>query len=70
EVACYEEWHRGRLEVAPGITGLWQVEGRAELPFDESVRRDIFYIENWSLSFDLFILAKTVPALLSRRGAF
>lgn len=70
EVSCYEEWQRGRLEVAPGITGLWQVEGRVELPFDESVRRDIFYIENWSLSYDLFILAKTVPALLSRRGAY
>ena len=69
EVACYEDWHCGRLEVAPGITGLWQVEGRVELSFDESVRRDIFYIENWSLSYDLFILAKTIPALLSRRGA-
>ena len=70
EVACYEDWQYGRLEVAPGITGLWQVEGRAELAFDESVRRDIFYIENWSLSYDLFILAKTVPALLTRKGAY
>jgi exopolysaccharide biosynthesis polyprenyl glycosylphosphotransferase len=70
EVGCYEDWQHGRLEVAPGITGVWQVEGRVELPFDESVRRDIFYIENWSLSYDLFILAKTVPALLSRRGAY
>jgi exopolysaccharide biosynthesis polyprenyl glycosylphosphotransferase len=70
EVASYEDWQQGRLEVAPGITGLWQVEGRVELPFDESVGRDIFYIENWSLSYDLFILAKTVPALLSRRGAY
>jgi exopolysaccharide biosynthesis polyprenyl glycosylphosphotransferase len=70
EVECYEDWQHGRLEVAPGITGVWQVEGRVELPFDESVRRDIFYIENWSLSYDLFILAKTVPALLSGRGAY
>jgi len=69
EVALYEEWQLGRLEVAPGITGLWQIEGRIELPFDEAVRRDIFYIENWSLSYDLFILAKTLPAILSRRGA-
>jgi exopolysaccharide biosynthesis polyprenyl glycosylphosphotransferase len=70
EVACYEDWQHGRLEVSPGITGLWQVEGRVELSFDESVRRDIFYIENWSLSYDLFIMAKTIPALLSRRGAY
>jgi lipopolysaccharide/colanic/teichoic acid biosynthesis glycosyltransferase len=69
EVALYEEWQLGRLEVAPGMTGLWQIEGRIELPFDEAVRRDIFYIENWSLSYDLFILTKTVPAILSRRGA-
>jgi lipopolysaccharide/colanic/teichoic acid biosynthesis glycosyltransferase len=69
EVELYEEWQQGRLEVPPGITGLWQIEGRIELPFDEAVRRDIFYIENWSLSYDLFILAKTVPAILSRRGA-
>jgi exopolysaccharide biosynthesis polyprenyl glycosylphosphotransferase len=69
EVGLYEDWQHGRLEVAPGITGLWQVEGRIELPFQEAVRRDIFYIENWSLSYDLFILAKTVPAILSRRGA-
>jgi exopolysaccharide biosynthesis polyprenyl glycosylphosphotransferase len=69
EVGLYEDWQHGRLEVAPGITGLWQVEGRIELPFQEAVRRDIFYIENWSLSYDLFILAKTIPAILSRRGA-
>jgi exopolysaccharide biosynthesis polyprenyl glycosylphosphotransferase len=70
EVACYEDWQCGRLEVAPGITGLWQVEGRVELPFEDAVRRDLFYIENWSLSYDLFIMAKTIPALLSRRGAY
>lgn len=69
EVDSYEEWQHGRLEVAPGITGLWQVGGRVELSFDEGVRRDIFYIENWSLSYDLYILAKTIPAILSRRGA-
>jgi exopolysaccharide biosynthesis polyprenyl glycosylphosphotransferase len=69
EVESYEDWQHGRLEVAPGITGLWQVEGRIELSFEDAVRRDIFYIENWSLSYDLFILAKTVPAILSHRGA-
>ena len=70
EVRSYEDWQYGRLEVAPGVTGLWQIGGRVELPFDEAVRRDIFYIENWSLSYDLYIVAKTVPALLSRRGAY
>jgi exopolysaccharide biosynthesis polyprenyl glycosylphosphotransferase len=70
EVRRYEDWQHGRLEVAPGITGLWQIGGRVELPFDEAVRRDIFYIENWSISYDLYIVAKTVPALLSRRGAY
>jgi exopolysaccharide biosynthesis polyprenyl glycosylphosphotransferase len=70
EVDSYEEWQHGRLEVAPGITGLWQVGGRVKLPFDEGVRRDIFYIENWSLSYDLYILAKTIPAILYRRGAY
>ena len=54
----------------PGITGLWQVSGRSDLPFDEYVRLDLFYIENWSLASDLFILAKTVPMLLAARGAY
>jgi lipopolysaccharide/colanic/teichoic acid biosynthesis glycosyltransferase len=70
EVAVYEDWHHGRLEVRPGITGLWQVGGRSELTFDDYVRLDLFYIENWSIAYDLFILAKTVPAVLFRKGAF
>ena len=70
EVAKYEEWHRGRLEVAPGVTGLWQVNGRSDADFDQYVRLDLFYIENWSLTYDLYILLKTIPTLLSRRGAY
>jgi lipopolysaccharide/colanic/teichoic acid biosynthesis glycosyltransferase len=70
EVDAYEDWQLGRLEVRPGITGLWQVSGRSELPFDEYVRLDLFYIENWSLAYDLFIVAKTIPMLLAARGAF
>jgi exopolysaccharide biosynthesis polyprenyl glycosylphosphotransferase len=70
EVAVYEDWHHGRLEVRPGITGLWQVGGRSELTFDDYVRLDLFYIENWSISYDLFILGKTIPAVLFRKGAF
>jgi exopolysaccharide biosynthesis polyprenyl glycosylphosphotransferase len=70
EVSLYEEWHYGRLVVRPGITGLWQVRGRSQLPFDDYVRLDLYYIENWSLAFDVYILLKTVPAVLSGRGAF
>lgn len=70
EVAQYEDWHKRRLEVAPGITGLSQVSGRSELTFDESVMLDIYYIENWSPWLDLWILFKTVPTVLSARGAY
>jgi exopolysaccharide biosynthesis polyprenyl glycosylphosphotransferase len=70
EVAAYEDWQLDRLEVRPGITGLWQVSGRSELSFDEYVRLDLFYIENWSLAYDLFMLAKTIPMLLTARGAY
>jgi len=70
EVATYEDWHRDRLEVRPGITGPWQVGGRSELTFDDYVRLDLFYIENWSLTYDLFILAKTLPAVLYSKGAY
>ena len=70
EVAAYEDWQLDRLEVRPGITGLWQVSGRSELSFDEYVRLDLFYIENWSLAYDLFMIAKTIPMLLTARGAY
>ena len=70
EMALYQDWHHGRLEVPPGITGLWQVSGRSDLSFDDYVRRDLFYIENWSLTYDLFIIAKTFPAVVLGRGAF
>jgi lipopolysaccharide/colanic/teichoic acid biosynthesis glycosyltransferase len=70
EVERYEEWHKRRLEVVPGITGLWQVSGRSELSFDEMVTLDIYYIENWSLSLDLEILVRTVPAVTVASGAF
>ena len=64
EIELYEPWHLRRLEVAPGITGLWQVSGRNHLSFDEMVRLDVQYIEDWSFSSDFRILARTVPALL------
>ena len=65
-----EDWHKKRYLVLPGITGLWQVSGRAELDFDDLVRLDFLYLERWSVSLDLTILLKTVPAVLTRRGAF
>jgi exopolysaccharide biosynthesis polyprenyl glycosylphosphotransferase len=70
EVDAYEDWQLDRLEVRPGITGLWQVSGRSDLSFDAYVRLDLFYIENWSLAYDLFIVAKTLPLLLFPRGAY
>ena len=65
-----EDWHLQRLEVLPGLTGLWQVSGRSDLSFDECVKLDLFYIENWSITYDLYILLKTIPAVLRRRGAY
>jgi exopolysaccharide biosynthesis polyprenyl glycosylphosphotransferase len=65
-----EEWHRKRYLVLPGITGLWQVSGRSELDFDDLVHLDFIYLEHWSLALDLTILLKTIPAVLSRRGAY
>ncbi|MBV9170475.1 MAG: sugar transferase [Chloroflexi bacterium] len=70
EVALYEGWQMQRLETLPGITGLWQVSGRSELGFSEQVLMDVMYIENWSLGLDLRILLRTVPAVISGKGAF
>jgi len=64
------DWHRKRYLVLPGITGLWQVSGRAELDFDELVRLDFLYLETWSVFVDLSIVLKTLPAVLRHRGAF
>jgi len=68
EVEHYEEWHRRRLDAAPGITGLWQVSGRNRLSFEEMVRLDVQYLEDWSLAGDLRILVRTLPALLRGEG--
>jgi exopolysaccharide biosynthesis polyprenyl glycosylphosphotransferase len=65
-----EQWHKKRYLVLPGITGLWQVSGRSELDFDDLVRLDFLYLEQWSVFLDLSILLKTIPAVFSRRGAF
>jgi exopolysaccharide biosynthesis polyprenyl glycosylphosphotransferase len=70
DFALLEDWHKKRYHVLPGITGLWQVSGRSELDFDDLVRLDFLYLERWSIFLDLSILLKTIPAVLSRRGAF
>ena len=70
EVEAYEPWQRLRLEVKPGLTCLWQISGRSKLGFEEWMRLDIQYIQNMSFSTDLKILFRTVPAVLSREGAY
>jgi len=69
EVEGYEKWHRKRLDMKPGITGLWQVSGRNRLTFEEMVRVDLYYIEHWSLLLDAKILLLTIPAVLRGDGA-
>jgi exopolysaccharide biosynthesis polyprenyl glycosylphosphotransferase len=68
ELEHYQDWHRRRLEGMPGITGLWQVSGRNHVSFDEMVKLDVQYLEDWSLSTDLGILFRTIPVLLRGEG--
>ncbi len=65
----YRLWQTERLEVTPGLTGLWQVKGRGDIDFDERLKLDIVYIEKQSILFDIQILLQTVGAVLNRRGA-
>ena len=70
EVAKYSPEERRRLEVTPGITCIWQISGRADLPFQDQVRLDIEYVESRNLTKDIMILIKTVPAVLLAKGAY
>jgi len=70
EVEQYQEWHKKRLSVSPGMTGLWQISGRSDLTFDEMVLLDIYYAENWSFGLDMSILLTTVPKVLLGKGAY
>lgn len=70
EVAAYADDVRRRLAVKPGMTGLWQVSGRSDLPWEESVRLDLRYVENWSLSMDLVIMLRTLTAVIRSSGAY
>lgn len=69
EVEEYDIWHRKRLDIKPGMTGLWQVSGRNRLTFEEMVKVDLYYIENWSVWLDLKIILLTLPAMLHGDGA-
>jgi exopolysaccharide biosynthesis polyprenyl glycosylphosphotransferase len=64
------QWHKRRLSMQPGVTGLWQVNGRSDVSFDRWVRMDLEYIDKWSLALDLKILLKTIPAVLKGSGAY
>ncbi|NDJ60915.1 MAG: sugar transferase [Chloroflexi bacterium] len=70
EVNLYDPWHWQRLRVKPGLTGLWQISGRSDVPFEEMCLLDIYYIENWSLGMDAQILMLTIPRVLLRQGAY
>jgi lipopolysaccharide/colanic/teichoic acid biosynthesis glycosyltransferase len=70
EVEAYDDDVRRRLLVKPGITGLWQVSGRSELSWDNAVRLDLSYVDNWSMVIDIVIIAKTVRAVTQRKGAY
>ena len=70
EVAMYDDWAHRRLLVKPGITGLWQVSGRSDLSWEDSLRLDLYYVENWSLAQDLIILSRTLKAVFAKSGAY
>jgi exopolysaccharide biosynthesis polyprenyl glycosylphosphotransferase len=70
EVELYDDDVQRRLLVKPGVTGLWQVSGRSDLPWDKAVRLDLSYVDNWSMVGDILIIAKTLRAVLERRGAY
>jgi lipopolysaccharide/colanic/teichoic acid biosynthesis glycosyltransferase len=69
EDSMVDEWARGRLDLTPGITGLWQVLGRTSIPFEEMVKLDYLYVTNWSLWGDLRLMIRTLPVVLKGNGA-
>ncbi len=70
EVALYDDVAHRRLMMKPGISGLWQVSGRSNLDWDDALRLDLYYVENWSLTADVLILARTVRAVVVSSGAY
>ncbi len=70
ELKKYGPFKNKFLALKPGITGLWQISGRTDLSYDDRIKLDIYYIENWSLWLDVQILLKTIPTIIKRRGAY
>lgn len=70
ELGKYDQWDLNLLTVKPGLTGLWQVRGRSDVSYEERIRMDMYYIRNWNIWLDLQLLMQTIPAVLSRRGAY
>ena len=70
EASQYGDDVRRRLLVKPGMTGLWQINGRSDLTWDESVRFDLYYVDNWSVAQDILILWRTLAAVIRRQGAY
>jgi lipopolysaccharide/colanic/teichoic acid biosynthesis glycosyltransferase len=70
EVERYEDAANRRLRVRPGLTGLWQISGRSSLSWDDTIRLDLYYVDNWSMVQDLVIIAKTASAVIAARGAY
>jgi lipopolysaccharide/colanic/teichoic acid biosynthesis glycosyltransferase len=70
ELKEYDKLHMNLLTIRPGITGYWQVNGRSDVPYEERVSMDMYYIRNWTIWFDLQLLFQTIPAVLKRRGAY
>lgn len=70
EIENYQPWHMERLKAVPGLTGLWQVSGRSSVSFEEMVRLDVQYINNWSLTWDIAIILRTVPVVLWGIGGY
>jgi lipopolysaccharide/colanic/teichoic acid biosynthesis glycosyltransferase len=70
ELSAYGQWAVNLLTVRPGLTGLWQVSGRSDVPYEERVRLDMFYIRNYSIWLDLQLIFRTLPVVLSGKGAY
>jgi lipopolysaccharide/colanic/teichoic acid biosynthesis glycosyltransferase len=70
EYDCYKDWHKLRVKVKPGLTGLWQVSGRSTVTFDEMVKLDLYYIESWTMLMDIKIMFKTLPVMLAGTGGY
>jgi len=70
EAEAYDKEAKRRLRIKPGITGLWQISGRAELPYEEMIKLDLFYVQNWSWELDFMIITKTIPTVLFQKGAY